>query len=144
MNVVFHDGERLVQRLAGVEAEADHVGKILRASLPTAAQAFLGYQTLAVAATAAADGRVWASLLTGEPGFLRTLDERTLKFAGPSNAQDPFWENVRQTGALGLLVIDLATRRRLRANGTAEAVESGVVRFHITEAFSNCPKYIQR
>jgi predicted pyridoxine 5'-phosphate oxidase superfamily flavin-nucleotide-binding protein len=144
MTGVFHEGERQVQRRAGVEEAAAHVAQMIRATMPPAAQAFLKGQAMAVAGSASRDGRVWASLLTGEPGFLRAADERTVLIAGGILEADPLWENLKGGAELGLLAIDFAGRRRMRVNGPAERLPSGQVLLHVREAFSNCPKYIQR
>jgi predicted pyridoxine 5'-phosphate oxidase superfamily flavin-nucleotide-binding protein len=44
---------------------------------------------------------------------------------------------------MGLLAIEPATRRRMRLNGDAEAVEGGLL-LHARQVYANCPKYIQR
>ena len=141
---VFHEGERLIQHQAGVVEAADHVGKIIRETMPQAVQAFLRVQVFAVSSTTSKEGRVWASLLTGQPGFLRATDERTLEIDGIAPDSDPLWENVRQHPEMGLLVIDFATRRRVRINGTPEVLASGEIRLRVQQTFANCPKHIQR
>jgi hypothetical protein len=45
---------------------------------------------------------------------------------------------------MGLLAIDLVTRRRFRVNGVARAVAGGGFDVAVAQAFGNCPKYIQR
>ncbi len=141
---VFHEGERLIQHQAGVVEAADHVGKIIRETMPQAVQTFLRVQVFAVSSTTSKEGRVWASLLTGQPGFLRATDERTLVIDGIAPDSDPLWENVRQHPEVGLLVIDFASRRRVRINGTAEVLASGEIRLRVQQTFANCPKHIQR
>ena len=148
MAAPFHAGERAVQARAGVSAAAARVGEIIGPVVPPHAREFLARQQLALMGTSDSQGRVWASLLTGDPGMLRLLDPRTLHIAAAPVAPDPL------VGALasadgravdaGVLLIDLATRRRLRVNGTAEvALEGGVV-VHVQRAYWICPKYIQQ
>lgn len=43
---------------------------------------------------------------------------------------------------VGLLGIDLATRRRNRANGVVRSNDQGVLTLTVLESFGNCPKYI--
>src|SRR5690606_9210812 len=72
-----HPGERAVQRRAGFPDRpwgSAHVG----ATVPPVAADFLRHQRLAVIAAAAPDGSVWASPLTGPPGFVTARDERTV------------------------------------------------------------------
>ena len=44
-----------------------------------------------------ADGRVWASMLAGEPGFVRALGERTVRFDAVPLPGDPL-EEVQASG----------------------------------------------
>ena len=90
-----------------------------------------------------ADGRVWASLLAGESGFVRALDERTVRVAAAPFPGDPLVEALQGAGTeVGVLAIDLATRRRLRLNGEAERRPDGIYG-RTQQVYANCPKYIQ-
>lgn len=44
---------------------------------------------------------------------------------------------------IGILVIDLTTRRRLRLNGKAKVQLDGSIHVHTKQVYFNCPKYIQ-
>ena len=57
---------------------------------------------------------------------------------------DPLWENLKHNPRLGLLVIDLRTRARLRVNGRAEFATPNDLRVTVEQAYPNCPQYIQR
>ena len=52
-------------------------------------------------------------------------------------------ENLTVGGQVGMLVIDLATRRRMRLNGMAETQSDGFIQIHARQVYANCPKYIQ-
>jgi predicted pyridoxine 5'-phosphate oxidase superfamily flavin-nucleotide-binding protein len=69
----FHAGERAVQRMAGVPARIEEVGKrMLRASMPDQHRAFFTQLPFVAIGAAAADGRLQATLLAGAvPGFVR-------------------------------------------------------------------------
>ena len=144
----FHRGELAVQAKAGVLADAARVGQIIRPEISPSAMAYLARQQFAIVGTADSDGQAWASLVAGSPGVLRASDPRTLEIAALPSVGDPFvatLERARDQGAMadaGVLVIDLATRRRLRLNGPAELTGAGM-RLHVRQAFWNCPKYIQ-
>lgn len=137
----FHDGEIAVQTRAGVRAQARRVGGIIDTNLPPDADDFLQRQRLVVAASVGADGRVWASLLTGPPGFLRANDAVSLQIAAPITG-DPLATNLEATGAIGLLLFDPATRQRWRINGTATPTDRGLL-VRTAQVYGNCPKYIQ-
>jgi uncharacterized protein len=142
----FHEGEIAVQERVGVRESARKVGGIVRDTLPPVAADFLSEQNFAVVGFADAAGQVWASLLLGEPGFLAPVSESEVA-ARPTlpDPGDPLWTRLAETPdglPLGLLAIELATRKRLRANGTAHGVAGGFD-LRLAEVYSNCPKYIQ-
>ena len=81
---MFHEGERAVQRRAGVEDLARRIGSsALREEVPPDFAAFLSEQRLLVVASRDLRQRVWASPLIGPPGFARvigmTLGSRTFR-----------------------------------------------------------------
>ena len=110
----FHEGERAVQARAGLTAETAPSGRGIAAALPAQMDRLLSTFRLAVAASRDGGGRMWASLLTGPPGFLHPLDERRLLVRTLGHPDDPLAGNVRDQPAVGLLAIDLAARRRYR------------------------------
>ena len=55
---------------------------------------------MAVVGSVDADRRVWTSLLVGEPGFVRVLDERTVRIDATPLPGDPLEKN--QVGKEGL------------------------------------------
>lgn len=144
MESPFHAGERAVQARAGVAADAQRVARSLRSRLDERAEAFLAEQRIAVLAGADAAGALWASPLFGEPGFVRALGDDTLELAGAIPADDPLDEALRPGAAVGALLIELETRRRLRANGLVSRRLPQSLAIGLREVFWNCPKYIQR
>ncbi len=143
MSPVFHSGELAVQARAGQRDIADRVGKSIGSVIPSSAQTFLRRQPMAILGSIDPAGRLWASMLTGAPGFMQPLDGRTVQISASPALGDPFVENLAGVGRVGMLVIDLATRRRMRLNGTAETQSDGVIRVHARQVYANCPKYIQ-
>jgi uncharacterized protein len=138
----FHAGEIAVQERAGVDEGARKIGRSIRGEIPDYVEDFLSLQPFAVAATLDADGRVWASLLTGAPGFLQAVDPHHLCIATQPSAGDPMRDNLAAGGPIGLLVIDLAERRRMRLNGRARLDAKGLL-VETEQVYGNCPKYIQ-
>jgi uncharacterized protein len=139
----FHAGEQAVQARVGVQAEADRLTHLLGAVIKPAAQEFLQSQRWAIASTVDASGNVWASMLTGEAGFVQPIADQLVQINAVPLAGDPLCE-LQSGHDLGLLVIDLATRRRLRLNGSVEIQADGRIHLHTKQAYFNCPKYIQR
>lgn len=143
----FHAGELAVQVRAGERAIAARRESVIRDRLDDAANAFVQNQETMAVAAIAPDGTLWASLWCGPKGFLRgNADGDGLEVLHDlaEHSADPVRPHVRPNEPLGVLVIDLATRRRLRINGVVGLVERAGVWLRIREAFGNCPKYIQR
>ena len=140
----YHAGQRAVQQRAGETAVAERLERAIRAELPDVAQEFLaGLPQLFVAATDPA-GRVWASVLSGPPGFVDARDERTLAVAAHPPAGSPLAAALGGgPAAVGLLGIEPETRRRIRVNGTGTLAADGLT-VRTEQVYSNCPKYIQR
>ena len=143
MTSIFHAGELAVQERAGVQDDAGRLGKGIRSALQSAQQEFLRGQQLAVASSVDTNGRVWASLLTGEPGFLHAADERAVQINTVPTVGDPLWTNLQEPGPLGLLVINPAIQKRVRINGIGERRPQGGLALRVQQAFGNCPRYIQ-
>ncbi len=140
----FHAGEQAVQDRFGLRERLAQTGRrIVRDFMPDEHRELFEDLPFVVAGSADSTGQVWASLLIGEPGFVRSPNAASLVIAARPLARDPLQQSLRQGASLGLLGIELPTRRRNRANGhVARAAERG---FELTveQSFGNCNKYIQ-
>ncbi len=138
----FHAGERAAQVRAGVRARSEQLGRrMIRDHLPAQHRDFLHQLPLVVLAAVDADGRPWASFATGQPGFAHAPDERTLHLDGALDVADPLADALDGGAPLGLLAIELSTRRRNRANGRVYRTADGMA-LRIGQTFGNCPRYI--
>ena len=88
-------------------------------------------------------GHVWASLVTGNPGFITTPNPRTLRLATGLSSADPLGDVLSRDRVLGVLVLDPERRRRLRINGRVTDARPDAIEIRTEEVFGNCPKYIQ-
>ncbi len=149
----YHEGELRVQQRAGEAEIAERTGRVIADSIMPRALEFIAKLPMAVLGSVDNRQRVWASLLIGRPGFM-TADERAVEFDLTQTARqphDPLWANIKHTPRprprprnVGALMIELATRRRLRVNGPATLIGPDRLRLDVDEAYPNCPKYIQR
>lgn len=144
LNPVFHEGELAVQEKAGVQAMAQRVGRAIKPTLPSYAAGFLAERPYVVLAAVDQQENVWASFVAGEPGFVRVLDEVTVRIANGVGRYDPLYENLRAGSQIGLIAIHLAARERMRLNGYAQLRDNGELLMAVEQAYGNCPKYIQR
>jgi predicted pyridoxine 5'-phosphate oxidase superfamily flavin-nucleotide-binding protein len=138
----FHRGEIAVQERAGVRDIANDVGEGIVDHLPPGASEFLARRHMAVLGTVDTRGRVWASVVTGEPGFIETVDERTLRIAARASSSDPLFRNLATEGHVALFAPDFVASRRVRVNGRG-IIGDGAIYITTDEVFGNCRRYIQ-
>ena len=134
----FHADEQAAQALAGYR-----MGRApIRPLLPEQHREFFGLLPTLFTATPDAQGWPMASVLTGAPGFIASPDPMTLRIDALPRDGDPAGPDFAAGTDIGLLGIDLSTRRRNRANGRIVTSDEGLT-VHITQSFGNCPQYIQ-
>lgn len=80
----YHEGSLAVQERVGVRELAEHVGRSIGADIREVAAAFLAQQPHLVVGAADGAGRLWASLLTGAPGFVRATGPDRIRVSGAS------------------------------------------------------------
>jgi predicted pyridoxine 5'-phosphate oxidase superfamily flavin-nucleotide-binding protein len=103
---------------------------------------FIQSQRYVIIGAADNQGMAWGSILSGEPGFMQVMDERTLRIDALPDKQDPVSGNFREGAEIGLLLLDFSTRRRLRVNGTV-VMRNGGFSVRTRQVYANCPRYIQ-
>ena len=136
----FHSDELTVQGLAGVETR----GGGMRDFMPEQHRTFFAALPYLLVGTLDAAGWPLATLLEGEPGFVSSPDPKTLRIESLPGAHDPAHGTIRKGSEIGLLGIDLTTRRRNRANGLVSEADAGGFAVAVQQSFGNCPQYIQR
>jgi predicted pyridoxine 5'-phosphate oxidase superfamily flavin-nucleotide-binding protein len=146
-NTPFHDGEIAVQTRAGERDLACRHGAAIASRIPSGALPFLARQRLLALSTAGDDGQLWTSVWCGEPGFVRSTDGQHVSILTPlmeASPYDPVLARLAVGRDVGILAIELASRRRLRINGSIEAIPTDQISIVVRESVPNCPKYIQR
>lgn len=139
----FHPGERQVQRLAGVREEAETRGRrMLTADLNAQQVAFFSQLPFLVTAHLDARGQPWAGLVTGEPGFVEIDAAARRCRLHWRRAASPTQLQAAAGDAIGLLGIELSTRRRNRLNGELLGGNAQRWDIAIAQGYGNCPKYI--
>ena len=138
----YHEGEVAVQSRAGVGREGLCADEMYHPAMGAGVVRFLAAQQLSVLSSMDGEGRVWASMRSGPPGFLHALDELTVEIGGYSHPDDPLLVNLAQPSPAGLLVMNLAARHRVRLNGQAHTTGDSI-RLTVNQVYGNCPQYIQ-
>ncbi len=138
-NSVFHPGERLAQSHAGIVRDTAPI----RPFLPPQHRDFFESLALLPIATVPPGGAPIATFLTGPRGFISSPDANTLHISALPAPDDPASTALIPGAQAAVIGIELATRRRNRANGVVAAHDATGLTLSIRESFGNCPQYIQ-
>lgn len=140
----WHAGERHLQESAGVAERMAMIGpKVIRDHLPEQHRDFYPLLPYLVLGVVDEQGIPWATMLEGAPGFAHSPDSQTLQIDSLPSKSDPASAGVTRGASVGLLGIDLGTRRRNRMNGRIGALDHHGFAIDVVHTFGNCPKYIQ-
>ncbi|AOO83577.1 pyridoxamine 5'-phosphate oxidase family protein [Bosea vaviloviae] len=135
----FHPGELEAQALAGTGSR----GAGIRDLMPEQHRIFFGQLPLLFAALSDEAGHPIATVLSGEPGFVRSPTPTTLSIRALPPSDDPAALHLKPGQPIGLLGLEFPTRRRNRANGLITARDTGGFSVAVAQSFGNCAKYIQ-
>lgn len=140
----FHTGELAIQARFGAQERMDkQARRVVRDYLPEQHQQFFAQLSYLIVGTVDTGGNLWASILVGEPGFLSSPNQHTLRVIAQPLFGDPLATTLAEGIDIGLLGIELHTRRRNRLNGTITAIYADSFDVHVGQSFGNCPQYIQ-
>ncbi|HEV2544478.1 MAG TPA: pyridoxamine 5'-phosphate oxidase family protein [Methylobacterium sp.] len=140
----WHRGEVAMQEHVGIAGRMAELGpRMIRDHLIEQHRAFFPLLPFAVLGSVDGEGRPWATLREGAPGFLHAPDPLHLRVEAPRDADDPAEAGLEDGAGVGLLGIELATRRRNRLNGRIERSGPEGFAVRVEESFGNCPQYIR-
>ena len=155
----FHAGEREIQTSLGVRESMERFSKQVIANfMPEQHRDF--YQRLPFIMLGHADkkGWPWASILCNpfidtelvdtEAEFVTSENNKKLTINSKPIAGEPFSKLLQeyqpqQNKRIGLLGIELSSRRRNRMAGHITQVNNTTIEIEVDQAFGNCPQYIQ-
>jgi len=138
----WHVGEKQLQAHVGVAERMETLGRrVVRTEMPDQHRTFYEQLPFMLYGAVDADGNPWASILEGPPGFAHSPEPDALLFNSLPGADDP--AQLVDGAAIGLLGIELHTRRRNRLNGRVGAVTAKGFAVTVEQSFGNCPQYIQ-
>ncbi|RCS22609.1 flavin-nucleotide-binding protein [Phyllobacterium salinisoli] len=140
----FHAGEIVVQESIGaVERMAEIGRKIIRDFMPDQHREFMAQLPFVLLGAVDPQGDAWATLATGRPGFVASPDPKQLDIHAARRPDDPADAGLEHGHSIGLLGIELHTRRRNRVNGTLRRPGPDGFTLAVEQSFGNCPKYIR-
>ena len=143
----FHQGELAVQMLAQESDIAQRNGTVISNKILLGAIPFIAQQNMLVLSSLDNQGNVWVSVLIGKTGFITAPNSTSLLLDTTNILKlqyDPLWENIKTNPKVGVLAIELSTRRRYRVNGSIKAIDDSHFSIVVEQAYPNCPKFIQR
>lgn len=146
MNEVYHNGERKIQQMVGEELQANSNGRVITDTILKGAINFIEKQPMAIVSSVSRSHEVWTSLLVGDFGFTAVLDQNAIELDRDkifSDDEDVFFQNLSVGAFIGVLFIELQTRRRFRLNGLVIGLGRKII-IKVVESYPNCPKYIQQ
>ena len=139
----FHPGEQQVQTRLGVREDIEPWARqVVRPLLPEGHRVFYAALPYVVAAARDLAGRPWVTMLTGEPGFLSSPEPASLVLGAVPHAGDALAGAFVVGADVGLLGIELHTRRRNRVNGRVAEAGDRIATLAVEQAYGNCPQYI--
>ena len=143
----FHPGETALQQRLGAELaeRMQDVGRrVVRAEMPDQHRELFHKLPFVLIGARDAAGRPWASAVAGAPQAAVTPDARTLRLRARPLGEATLGLGLAPGAWVGLLGLELPTRRRNRANGRIRVGSAGGLDVAVMQSFGNCPKYIQR
>lgn len=145
MTTVFHRGELLIQAESGVKERMHKLGnKLIRDHIIDQHKVFFENLPYVFIALQDHDGRPWLSLMQGAPGFIQSPNPKTLTIHANVLGLNELGLQISLNKPIGIVGLDLSTRRRNRLNGNFKYTEdTDLLSIEVKHSFGNCPKYIQ-
>ncbi|MGH7781394.1 MAG: pyridoxamine 5'-phosphate oxidase family protein [Candidatus Binataceae bacterium] len=131
-----------MQERAGVRAIADQVRRGTTEFIPERAIDYLERRPMVVLGTVDSRNHAWASVIIGEPGFIRVLDAHIVRLGSLPPPGDPLRKNLIGKAHTALLAVDFLSPRRLRINGLG-IIKDGAIYIRAEQVYNNCRRYIQ-
>ncbi|WP_095154218.1 pyridoxamine 5'-phosphate oxidase family protein [Pseudomonas sp. Irchel 3E13] len=139
----WHEGEKFIQEKVGVAERMEGVGqRVIRDFMPDQHRDFYRQLPFIVLGSVDAEGDAWATFLEGRPGFMSSPSATALDIAARPDPLDPAGLGMFDGAPVGLLGIEMHSRRRNRMNGVLSGLAQGF-RVEVDQSFGNCPRYIQ-
>jgi ferredoxin-NADP reductase/predicted pyridoxine 5'-phosphate oxidase superfamily flavin-nucleotide-binding protein len=139
----WHEGETFIQEKLGVKERMASVGqRVIRDYMPDQHRDFYAQLPFIVLGSVDPAGDAWATFVEGKPGFMSSPSPVVLDILAHRDPSDPASEGMADGMPIGLLGIEMHTRRRNRMNGFVSTIEGGF-RVDVDQSFGNCPRYIQ-
>lgn len=141
----WHEGELTLQATVGAVERMKVPGQrqMARDYMPDQHREFYAQLPFVVLGAVDTQGKVWATLRAGQPGFMHSPEPRRLVLNLPRDPHDPADIGIEDGQGIGMLGIELHTRRRNRLNGNVQRADDRGFEIVPTQTYGNCPQYIR-
>ncbi|WP_299244234.1 pyridoxamine 5'-phosphate oxidase family protein [uncultured Aquimarina sp.] len=142
----FHKGELEIQKKYNISHNPRLAERMLKDHIMDQLIPFIEQQSTIIVSTTDANTNIWASMLIGDKGFVKVKTSKQIDIhldQLKSTQTEILFKNILAESKIGMLFIDTATRSRYRLNGYA-TLHSDKIEVTVSEAYPNCPKYIQQ
>ncbi len=142
----FHQGELEIQNKYNIWHDPALAERLLKDHIVAQLIPFIEKQSTIILSSLDVNGNIWASMLLGNEGLVKVKEQKQIAInlnKLKSTSSDILFDNLKKESKIGVLFIDTASRTRYRLNGDA-SLFSDKIEVTITEAYPNCPKYIQQ
>lgn len=149
----FHSGELAVQKRLGVaESVARYSEGFIRSAMPDQHRDFFQHLPFVILGLVDGRGYPWALPVFDHPSakeaFIDSPDATRLDISGIAASGLPTLIDVLKLDVnhgqkVGMLGIELSTRRRNRLNGVLNHITDDSFSIDVEQSFGNCPQYIQ-
>lgn len=144
---VFHEGEVFAQDTLGISKTiAQRTQGFIRPFMPVQHRAFFESGPLMMVGLLDQSGHPVALPVWGDEGFVRSPSETRLQLGLSQGAfaliDTLLGLDVNTGSKIGILGLELATRRRNRLNGVISHLKGSDIHVSVEQSFGNCPQYI--
>ena len=140
----FNESEVAIQaRLGFADEVAAQTAGFVRESMPDQHRTFFNELPFVLMGLVDQTGQPWAIPHFGKPGFITSPSAKTLVVEKRPQLESVLDLNLDAGQKIGLLGIQLETRRRNRMNGVISSADDDKISITVDQSFGNCPQYIQ-
>ncbi len=141
----FHQHEQAIQDRLGIsEQYRQRVSQFIRDEMPEQHQTFFNGLPFVLLAALDEQGYPWLTPVFGDKGFIHIHSATEFTLSAAPTLTNAIALQLQPKDKIGLLGIELETRRRNRLNGVIKRHHDNSMTVQVDQSFGNCPKYIQR
>lgn len=140
----FNNAEIAVQERVGVaDMVAQYSKGFIRGAMPQQHRDFFSQLPFVILGLVDKQGYPWAMPIFGQQGFISSPSDTQLIINALPSLSQSLSLDFKPGQKIGLLGIQLSSRRRNRMNGVIASIGKDGFSINVEQSFGNCPQYIQ-